>query len=406
MTARQLFIIDSQVQDYQTIINNVPVGSEWFVLAGNRDGIQQLQEVAASHTNLDSIHIISHGAPGLMFLGSSVLTEANLALYRTEWESIGKALNKDGRLFLYGCEIAASYSGRLLVQRLDDLVNVETFASTDVSGINGNACFEYSSRCVNNFIMKYTGENVLKGYGFNLVDNVSNDAGSYFRVSDHHTQDHPATNAVYHGGSGSDFFSGAINLLPDFNNPDHQSGWYFNDVIKSHYGDEFYGGDGDDGAGGGLGDDRLFGEDGDDGLSDSSDNGLFVDPWYAENLLGIGNDYLSGGAGNDFLQSRGGNDSLYGDDGDDYIYVDIPLNRLNGAFESSSQIFGGDGNDVIYVQNGRDHDIDAGFGNDLVALLNSYGSSNVMLGGGMTCFKVWRLILVFILLMLETVMIR
>src|SRR4028118_41920 len=61
--------IDTQVENYQSLIGGVTPGTEVVVLDGNRDAIDQITQILALRSNIDSIHIISHGAPGSLQLG-------------------------------------------------------------------------------------------------------------------------------------------------------------------------------------------------------------------------------------------------------------------------------------------------------------------------------------------------
>ena len=56
--------IDTQVENYQGLMAGVTPGTEVVVLDGNRDAIDQITDILGDRTNIDSIHIISHGAPG------------------------------------------------------------------------------------------------------------------------------------------------------------------------------------------------------------------------------------------------------------------------------------------------------------------------------------------------------
>ncbi|TAE06264.1 MAG: DUF4347 domain-containing protein [Oscillatoriales cyanobacterium] len=63
--------IDSKVEDYQSLIAGVKPGTEVVILDANRDAIEQITEILGDRKNIDSIHIISHGAPGSLQLGKT-----------------------------------------------------------------------------------------------------------------------------------------------------------------------------------------------------------------------------------------------------------------------------------------------------------------------------------------------
>jgi hypothetical protein len=61
--------IDTQVENYQGLMAGVKPGTEVVVLDGNKDAIDQITDILRDRSNIDSIHIISHGAPGSLQLG-------------------------------------------------------------------------------------------------------------------------------------------------------------------------------------------------------------------------------------------------------------------------------------------------------------------------------------------------
>jgi len=66
--------IDTQLENYQSLIAWVKSGTEVVVLDGNKDAIDQITEILGARSNIDSIHIISHGSPGSLQLGDGSLS--------------------------------------------------------------------------------------------------------------------------------------------------------------------------------------------------------------------------------------------------------------------------------------------------------------------------------------------
>src|SRR4028118_1515422 len=69
VSSSAIAFIDTQVENYQSLVAGVKPGTEVVVLDGNRDAIDQITQVLALRTNIDSILIVSHGAPGSLQLG-------------------------------------------------------------------------------------------------------------------------------------------------------------------------------------------------------------------------------------------------------------------------------------------------------------------------------------------------
>jgi Domain of unknown function (DUF4347)/FG-GAP-like repeat/Calx-beta domain/FG-GAP repeat len=99
--------IDRQVTDYQSLIAGVTPGTEVVVLDGNRDAIDQITEVLACRTNIDSIHIVSHGSPGSLQLGKTRLCADNLETYSEKLQRWRSAFTDSADVLIYGCNVAS-----------------------------------------------------------------------------------------------------------------------------------------------------------------------------------------------------------------------------------------------------------------------------------------------------------
>ncbi len=129
-----LVIVDPNVSNYQTLINNVEPGTEVVVLDANRNGIEQITEVLAAHQNLDSVQILSHGDAGSLQLGNANLDGENLEGYRNQLQQWGEALTAKGDILLYGCNVAEGEVGQNFVNRLSELTQADIAASEDLTG--------------------------------------------------------------------------------------------------------------------------------------------------------------------------------------------------------------------------------------------------------------------------------
>src|SRR4028119_1099659 len=105
-----LVFIDSNVEDYQSLISGVSPNAEVIILDETLDGIEQIAERLAIEQHIEAIHIISHGSPGAVQLGANILNSSNIesfALQLTQWR---KALIPGADILLYGCNVAADVS--------------------------------------------------------------------------------------------------------------------------------------------------------------------------------------------------------------------------------------------------------------------------------------------------------
>jgi hypothetical protein len=76
-----LIAIDAGVSDYQLLADGVIANAEVVILNKERNGVEQITEVLAQHPEIDTVHVVSHGAPGCLYLGNTQLNLENLPDY-------------------------------------------------------------------------------------------------------------------------------------------------------------------------------------------------------------------------------------------------------------------------------------------------------------------------------------
>lgn len=132
--SNRIVFIDSHINNYQSLIEQIPVGSEVILLDTERDGLLQIVAALQSRFELDAIDIISHGTPGALMLGSAELNSANLASYAEQLTEIGTHLSDSGDILLYGCEVAKGNVGQRFIEQLAQLTGANVAASTNLTG--------------------------------------------------------------------------------------------------------------------------------------------------------------------------------------------------------------------------------------------------------------------------------
>ena len=149
-TAKLLFI-DPSVEDYQILVQGVNPGIQTVVLDGNRDGVVQITEVLQQHPGVESVHILSHGSPGCLYLGNTRLDRESLKLYAGqlyEWFNRSPRPVTSLLLALYGCNVAAGDLGEEFVAELHSITGANIQASTTRVGsaaLGGNWDLETST---------------------------------------------------------------------------------------------------------------------------------------------------------------------------------------------------------------------------------------------------------------------
>ena len=190
----QIVIIDSAVEDYQSIIDslqndhanlgtvlvagevsgstslsdgmsggvdlvsdhsgNAPVSASTqpslvvHILETEKSGIDQISEILDQYRGLLAVHMISHGSSGSVRLGNTLVDKRRLDLERQKIMAWGKSLKPGGDILLYGCEVADGEVGIGFVESLAALTGADVAASTDATGsseLGGDWVLELSS---------------------------------------------------------------------------------------------------------------------------------------------------------------------------------------------------------------------------------------------------------------------
>jgi uncharacterized delta-60 repeat protein len=134
ISARAIAFIDTQVEDYQSLVAGVKPGTEVLVLEAKGDAIDQITQVLATRTKIDSIHIISHGSPGNLQLGKTRLCLDNLKTYEHQLQQWRHALTPDADILIYGCSVASALTPNPFLQRIAALTGANIAASGSPTG--------------------------------------------------------------------------------------------------------------------------------------------------------------------------------------------------------------------------------------------------------------------------------
>jgi len=273
ITRTEIFFLDARLTALDSLIAQLPDVAHAFVIDPDKDGFDQIQASLESFSNVDAVHIVSHGADGAITLGETTLTSGNIDLYSEALLSIGSHLTDSADILVYGCDVAQSASGKQLIDRIAELTGADVTASDDTTGataLGGDWDLEYqageiesaplsanysgilAAPAVNNLTaisitegdpaikvdtdISFTGSSDLGGgyIEFSLANSNSDDqfdliAGGNITVSGSSVY-HSGTfigviDSVYNGQNGQNL---RINFQSDFQNPsfeDSVNGW-------------------------------------------------------------------------------------------------------------------------------------------------------------------------------------
>jgi len=128
---KNIVFVLNNISDYQQLIGDI-ASSELYVLDSNADVLSQMATILASYSDLDAIHLFTHGTVGELDLGSLRLSEANLNDYADTLGQIGASLSESGDILFYGCNVAQS--GADFIGRLAQATGADIAASSDATG--------------------------------------------------------------------------------------------------------------------------------------------------------------------------------------------------------------------------------------------------------------------------------
>jgi hypothetical protein len=136
----EIVFVDSGLEDHGALVDalrSAETGDrelEVVLIDAERDGIEQITDVLSDHSDLDAVHIVSHGAEAAVQLGSSWLMADNLDAHTGSLLAWSDALSEDADLLFYGCNLAGGDEGAAFAESLAKLTGADVGASTDATG--------------------------------------------------------------------------------------------------------------------------------------------------------------------------------------------------------------------------------------------------------------------------------
>ena len=132
--AREIVFIDARLEGRDGLVAGVAAGAEVVLIEPGSNGVARITEVLAQRSDLDAVHIVSHGEAGALRLGEAVLSNATLPAYAGDLAAWGRALADGADLLIYGCDVAAGPAGEAFVREIAGLTGADVAASDDATG--------------------------------------------------------------------------------------------------------------------------------------------------------------------------------------------------------------------------------------------------------------------------------
>ena len=143
----RLAIVNENIPNYEQLLNNIKSDTIIEVIPANVNGISLLHEIIKKYSNIESLHIISHGIPGKIHLGNVKLSIDQLDEY-SYFEDINQYFTHNGEILLYGCNVAAYEKGKNFIDTFAEKTGLIVTGSTNIIGhsnLRGSWELNYSS---------------------------------------------------------------------------------------------------------------------------------------------------------------------------------------------------------------------------------------------------------------------
>ncbi|WP_372740058.1 DUF4347 domain-containing protein, partial [Neptunomonas sp.] len=149
----ELIIIDAGVSDQQQLLQQIipadsDVNYQIHYVDQNSGGISQISELLKQYSQVDAVHILSHGKSDGVQLGNAWIDAGTLTQQADQISQWSAVLTEDADILIYGCDVTSSEAGIDFVQTLQRLSGADVAASDDKTGaqaLGGDWDLEYQS---------------------------------------------------------------------------------------------------------------------------------------------------------------------------------------------------------------------------------------------------------------------
>ncbi|MFT5815297.1 MAG: hypothetical protein ACI9VT_003069, partial [Psychroserpens sp.] len=168
MANSKLLVVDPTVPDFEQLIANLPEDTHYLVLNYTDNAFIQIAN-QLDKKQADSIHILSHAEPGSLTLAGESIDAGNLKKYDHALNKIKKNISGGTDILFYGCDLAATDSGKSLLSLIADKTGADVAASVDKTGhstLGGDWDLEYKVGHVEEEVL--IAQNVQNSYLYTL----------------------------------------------------------------------------------------------------------------------------------------------------------------------------------------------------------------------------------------------
>ncbi len=133
--ATEIVFIEASVEGLDTLADSSDPSTEIFLLDSGGDGIKQIANTLSGRSDIDALHILSHGKPGELHLGVTRFNaESMTGRHAADLRVISAALSDNADILIYGCDFAAGREGRKATEQLSRSTGADIAASVNLTG--------------------------------------------------------------------------------------------------------------------------------------------------------------------------------------------------------------------------------------------------------------------------------
>jgi VCBS repeat-containing protein len=134
----EIYFVDASLPDRAQLTSQLPDQAVIVYLDSNSDGLAQISTALQGKSDIDAIHLITHGTSGTLLLGSTQLDAQSIqGEYQAILNEIGTHLTVDGDVLIYGCDLAAGEAGKQTLGALAFALSADTAGSENATGAGG-----------------------------------------------------------------------------------------------------------------------------------------------------------------------------------------------------------------------------------------------------------------------------
>ncbi|MEM7221161.1 MAG: DUF4347 domain-containing protein, partial [Pseudomonadota bacterium] len=131
-------IVDANIPDLDLVLADLTSRGDAslrvHVLDAGNDGLAALDAILSTYTNIEALHLFSHGSDGALQLGAATVGLSDLFANATALNGWQDRFTKDADILLYGCDLAGSEAGVNFINTLATLTGADVAASEDKTG--------------------------------------------------------------------------------------------------------------------------------------------------------------------------------------------------------------------------------------------------------------------------------